>query len=191
MVKIEEQPVSVHDAAYKLQHYLLEGIGGEAQLLAAGSILSRGDYEDVVSERLIAGLCGYPLCAKPLPPDRPRKGRYRISLKEHKVYDLHETYMYCSTGCVVNSRAFAGSLPPERCAVMDLLKVQEVLRVFGDKGLGSEEEAEGRVDGVGELGMSGLKIKENSRAWVCRTFGRGREQEREKHTGLISARIEK
>ncbi|XP_056165764.1 putative RNA polymerase II subunit B1 CTD phosphatase RPAP2 homolog isoform X2 [Syzygium oleosum] len=161
MVKIEEQPVSVHDAAYKLQHYLLEGIGGEAQLLAAGSILSRRDYEDVVAERSIAGLCGYPPCAKPLPSDRSRKGRYRISLKEHKVYDLHETYMYCSTGCVVNSRAFAGSLPPERCAVMDLLKMQEVLRVFGDKGLGSEEEAEGRVDGVGELGMSGLKIKEN------------------------------
>lgn len=44
---------------------------------------------------------------------------------------------------------------------MDLLKMQEVLRVFGDKGLGFEEEAEGRVDGVGELGMSGLKIKEN------------------------------
>lgn len=158
MVKIEEQPFSVKDAVYKLQQFLLEGVDGEAQLLAAGSILSRRDYEDVAVERSIANLCGYPLCANPLPSDRPRKGRYRISLKEHKVYDLHETYMYCSPGCVVNSRAFAGSLQPERCAVLDLAKIGEVLRVFGNKGLGEEEE-EG-VDGVGDLGMSGLKIKE-------------------------------
>ncbi|KAF8034800.1 hypothetical protein BT93_C0961 [Corymbia citriodora subsp. variegata] len=161
MVKLEEAPVSVKDAVYRLQHLLLDGVGGEAQLLAAGSILSRRDYEDVVAERSIANVCGYPLCANPLPSDRPRKGRYRISLKEHRVYDLHETYMYCSPGCVVNSRAFAGSLQPERCAVLDLRKMEEVLRVFGDKGLGSEEGEEERVDGVGELGMSGLKIKEN------------------------------
>ncbi|KAL3749926.1 hypothetical protein ACJRO7_010971 [Eucalyptus globulus] len=159
MVKLEEAPVSVKDAVYRLQHLLLDGAAaGEAQLLAAGAILSRRDYEDVVAERSIAGLCGYPLCATPLPADRPRKGRYRISLKEHRVYDLQETYMYCSPGCVVDSRAFAGSLQPERCAVLDLVKVEEVLRVFGDKGLGSQERGDG---GVGELGMSGLKIKEN------------------------------
>ncbi|KAI3417298.1 uncharacterized protein J3R85_014571 [Psidium guajava] len=158
MVELREQPASVQDAVYRLQHFLLEGIESEAQLHAAGSIVSRRDYEDVVVERSIANLCGYPLCANPLPSDRPRKGRYRISLKEHKVYDLHETYMYCSSGCVVNSRAFAGSLQPERCGVLDVLKMEEVLRLFGDKVLASDKVE--RVDRVGELGMSGLKIKE-------------------------------
>ncbi|CAN8255319.1 unnamed protein product [Cochlearia groenlandica] len=32
------------------------------QLFAAGTLISRSDYEDVVTERTIGKLCGYPLC---------------------------------------------------------------------------------------------------------------------------------
>ncbi|XP_038691406.1 putative RNA polymerase II subunit B1 CTD phosphatase RPAP2 homolog [Tripterygium wilfordii] len=155
----KDQSLFVKDTVHRLQLSLLEGIQTEDQLFAAGSLISRADYEDVVSEQSIVGRCGYPLCANTLPSDRPRKGRYRISLKEHKVYDLEETYMYCSSSCVVNSRAFAGSLQSERCSVLDSAKLDQLLRLFGNLGLESEEEGLGKN---GDLGLSGLKIQEKT-----------------------------
>ncbi|XP_010271590.1 PREDICTED: putative RNA polymerase II subunit B1 CTD phosphatase RPAP2 homolog [Nelumbo nucifera] len=153
---VEHQPLSVKDAVHKLQLSLLEGICNEDQLFAAGSLMSRSDYEDVVTERHITKVCGYPLCKNPLSLERPRKGRYRISVKEHKVYDLQETYMYCSSGCLVNSRAFAGSLATERCSVSDSSKINEVLRLFED--LSSKDKE--ILGEEGNLGFSKLKIQE-------------------------------
>ncbi|GAU21904.1 hypothetical protein TSUD_34010 [Trifolium subterraneum] len=151
-------PVFVKDAVFKLQLALLDGIQSEDKLFAAGSLISRSDYEDVVTERSIMNVCGYPLCHNALPTDRPRKGRYRISLKEHKVYDLHETYMFCSTGCVVNSKAFAGSLQEKRCSVLDPEKLNNVLRLFGNLNLEPME----NFGKEGELGFSGLKIQDKT-----------------------------
>ncbi|KDP37902.1 hypothetical protein JCGZ_05341 [Jatropha curcas] len=151
----KDQSISVKDTVHKLQLSLLEGIKNEDQLFTAGSLMSRSDYEDVVTERSIANLCGYPLCNNSLPLDRPYKGRYRISLKEHKVYDLHETYMYCSSSCIVNSRAFAGSLQEERCSVLNPMKLDEILRMFNNLSLDSKNLVEN-----GDLGLSNLKIQE-------------------------------
>ncbi|MCD7467645.1 hypothetical protein HAX54_005194 [Datura stramonium] len=152
----EGEPVAVKDAIHKLQLYLLEGIQDENQLIAAGSLLSRSDYQDVVTERSIANMCGYPLCSNSLPSERPRKGHYRISLKEHKVYDLHETYMYCSTNCVVNSGAFAGSLQDGRNSTLNPAKLNEVLNLFEGLHLHSTE----GVKENGDLVSSKLKIQE-------------------------------
>ena len=152
-----DQPITVKDAVYKLQLFLLEGIQTENQLFAAGSLMSRSDYEDVVTERSIANSCGYPLCSNSLPSERPRKGHYRISLKEHKVFDLHETYMYCSSGCVVNSRAFAGSLQEEWCSVWNSEQINGILRLFGESSLESDK----ILGKQGDFGLSKLKIQEN------------------------------
>ncbi|KAK4778482.1 hypothetical protein SAY86_006010 [Trapa natans] len=152
MAKRADELLAVKDAVYRLQNYLLEGVSNESQLFAAGSIMSRGDYEDVVTERTIVNLCGYPLCSNSLPSDRPRKGRYRISLKEHKVYDLREAYMYCSSGCLVNSRIFAEVLQEERCSVLNPVKLHDVLRLFDGLSLELKES--------GDFGISKLKIQE-------------------------------
>lgn len=156
----KDQPVSVKDAVFKLQLFLLEGIQNEDQLFAAGSLMSKSDYEDVVTERYITNICGYPLCSNPLPfeSDRPRKGRYRISLKEHKVYDLQETYKYCSSSCVVNSKSFARSLQDKRCSVLDPKKFNEILRLFGNMDVGPDK----KVGKPEELGLSGLTIQEKT-----------------------------
>ncbi|XP_042481168.1 putative RNA polymerase II subunit B1 CTD phosphatase RPAP2 homolog [Macadamia integrifolia] len=151
----KDQTFSVKEAVHKLQLFLLDGIHHENQLFAAGSLMSPSDYKDVVTERSISKLCGYPLCNNHLPSERPGKGRYRISLKEHKVYDLQETYMYCSSGCLINSRAFAGSLQPERCSVLNPAKINEVLSLFGDASF--NELVYGKK---GDLGLSDLKIQE-------------------------------
>ncbi|XP_058082036.1 putative RNA polymerase II subunit B1 CTD phosphatase RPAP2 homolog [Magnolia sinica] len=162
MGKSPSPPISVKDAVYKLQLSLLDGISQESQLIAAGSIISKSDYQDVVIERSIANLCGYPLCPNSLLADHPaRKGRYRISLKEHKVYDLKETHMYCSPGCVINSRAFAGSLEDERLSELDSGKVMEVFRLFGELGL-REEKEKGGLGKSGDLGFGNLIIQEKT-----------------------------
>ncbi|KAK8564655.1 hypothetical protein V6N13_019842 [Hibiscus sabdariffa] len=152
----KDQSVSVSEAVHKIQLHLLDGIQGENQLFSSGSLISRSDYEDVVTERSISNSCGYPLCPNPLPSEPRRRGRYRISLKEHRVYDLQETSRFCSADCLINSRAFAGSLQEERCSVLNHAKLNAILSLFddvdlGDKGLGKDE----------NLGFSDLRIKEN------------------------------
>lgn len=143
---------TVKDAVHKLQLCLLDGIQDESKLIAAGSLMSRSDYQDVVTERTIANMCGYPLCSNFLPSDRPHKGRYRISLKEHKVYDLQEAYMYCSAKCVMNSRSFASGLPEERSSSLNPSKLNEVLQAFEQTGLDLGKK--------GDFGISELKIQE-------------------------------
>lgn len=52
---------------------------------------------------------------------------------------------------MIDSKAFAQGLSEERCDVLDLGKVERVLREFG------EEKKE-----IGDLGLSSLKIEEKS-----------------------------
>ncbi|KAK9048141.1 hypothetical protein SSX86_032896 [Deinandra increscens subsp. villosa] len=147
-------PAALKDVIYKLQLCLLEGIKSESQLLVAGSLLSKSDYHDVVTERSIAQTCGYPLCPNSLPSSEPpKKGRYTISLKEHKVYDLLETRMYCSAKCVVDSKAYAESLQDERSLDFDTGKIEKVVRLFEGLDLKAEE-------GLGDFGLGNLSIKE-------------------------------
>ncbi|KAL6577817.1 hypothetical protein OROMI_010145 [Orobanche minor] len=155
---MKDEVLTVKDAVHKLQLSLLEGIKHENQLTAAGSLLSRSDYQDVVTERTIANMCGYPLCNNSLPAEKPWKGRYRVSLKEHKVYDLQETYMYCSSSCLINSRAVAASLHEERSSTLDPDKLNEVLKLFDGFSLDLDVD----MGKKGDLGLSGLKIKEKT-----------------------------
>lgn len=46
----------------------------------------------------ILGLCGYPLCDNPR-QEVKHKGRYHISLRDKKVYDLQERNLFCSDTC--------------------------------------------------------------------------------------------
>ncbi|XP_078168450.1 putative RNA polymerase II subunit B1 CTD phosphatase RPAP2 homolog [Carex rostrata] len=124
---------TVAGAVYRLQMILLDhGAPSERHLLAAASILSRSDYSDVVTERTIASLCGFPLCPNPLPPPSDnRRGRYRISLPEHRVYDLDELGKFCSEQCLIGSRAYEASLSEERSKA----GAEEVLKLFEEKDL--------------------------------------------------------
>ncbi|XXG80425.1 hypothetical protein AAC387_Pa09g1290 [Persea americana] len=152
-------PIAVKDAVYKLQLALLDGIHSEYQLFSAGSLLSRSDYEDVVTERSISNLCGYPLCPNSLPSDRSaRKGRFKISREEKKLLDLRETGKYCSSACHAISKTFTASFKEERRAVSDPGKIWEVLGLFGELSL----EDKGKKNGA--MGVSELKILDKADA---------------------------
>ncbi|KAG9441077.1 hypothetical protein H6P81_016931 [Aristolochia fimbriata] len=155
---MEKAPVkTVNEAVHKIQLLLLDGIHHEKQLFTTRSLLSRADYEDVVTERAISNICGYPLCQNPLPSYDSGKGRYRIALKEHTVYDLQETRKFCSSECVINSRAFSASLKSEQHSVYDFINVEEVLRLFEDFSLGDQEKI---VEKKEKSGLPELKIVE-------------------------------
>ncbi|XP_023636708.1 putative RNA polymerase II subunit B1 CTD phosphatase RPAP2 homolog isoform X2 [Capsella rubella] len=152
---IDNQVIAINDAVHKLQLAMLEGITDQNQLFAAGKLISRLDYEDVVTERTIAKLCGYPLCQRFLPSDVSRRGKYRISLKEHKVYDLQETRKFCSAGCLIDSKTFLGTLQEARTSEFDSVKLNEILELFGDS------EVKGSLDVNKDLDLSKLIIREN------------------------------
>ncbi|XP_010493937.1 PREDICTED: putative RNA polymerase II subunit B1 CTD phosphatase RPAP2 homolog [Camelina sativa] len=155
---IDDQVIAINDAVHKLQLAMLDGITEQNQLFAAGKLISRLDYEDVVTERTIAKLCGYPLCQRFLPSDVSRRGKYRISLKEHKVYDLQETGKFCSAGCLIDSKTFSGTLQDARTSEFDSVKLNEILALFGDP------EKKGSLDVNKDLDLSKLVIRENFEA---------------------------
>ncbi|KAF9591686.1 hypothetical protein IFM89_005558 [Coptis chinensis] len=127
---------SLNSAIHKIQLILLEGITNPNQLTTSATLLSQADYKHVVIERSISNICGFPLCPNTLTIDNNKNNtkKYRISLKEHKVYDLEESRLYCSTSCVVSSKSFQESLRKVRFDDFDVGRVNEVLRVF--EGLG-------------------------------------------------------
>lgn len=58
-------------------------------------------YEDIVEERSITKICGYPLCD--LPITTIPKQQYIISRAQNKVYDITERKRYCSNECYKSS----------------------------------------------------------------------------------------
>eukprot|EP00731_Ephydatia_muelleri_P015628 Em0009g52a len=68
-------------------------------------------YCDVVDERNIEHLCGYPPCGTRLGPVTAQ--RYHISLEKKQVYDLAERKKFCSMHCYKASMFYASQLSSE------------------------------------------------------------------------------
>uniref|UniRef100_A0A0D3AXD9 RNA polymerase II subunit B1 CTD phosphatase RPAP2 homolog n=1 Tax=Brassica oleracea var. oleracea TaxID=109376 RepID=A0A0D3AXD9_BRAOL len=147
----DHQAIAINDAVHKIQLSLLNGITSQTHLFSAMALMSQSDYEDVVTERTIAKLCGYPLCRSPLPSDVSRRGKYRVSLKEHRVYDVRESQKFCSGECLVSSRAFGKSLQEVRTSEFDMVKLGGIVGLFGGGDGDVVEEEEGLGLGLGKL----------------------------------------
>lgn len=122
---------AVKSSVYAVQLGLLEGLASDTHLQAAGKLLTRSEYGDVVTERTFVNLCGYPLCTHHLPESFSRKGRYHISLREHKVYDLQEARLFCSSDCLVASQSFATSLSLERDYTGKIFELAAAFHMLG------------------------------------------------------------
>ncbi|GAV70892.1 hypothetical protein CFOL_v3_14390 [Cephalotus follicularis] len=60
------------------------------------------------------------------------------------VNNLHETFMFCSSNCVVNSRVFTGTLQGERSSAINPQKLNGIMRLFHNLSLQSEEDKLGK-----------------------------------------------
>lgn len=67
-------------------------------------------YEEVITERNLANLCGYPTCSN---VKQQAQGKFRISLAKRKVYDTSQVSKFCSHTCFAKSRFYAAQLSTE------------------------------------------------------------------------------
>ncbi|KAF9107722.1 RNA polymerase II associated protein 2 [Mortierella sp. AM989] len=88
----------------------------EDTLGEAANRIKQSHYQEIIDERNIGNLCGYPLCDQ---PPRHLKGKFRISLGERKVFDISELKKYCSSNCLSASRWFESQLTEEPLYLVD------------------------------------------------------------------------
>lgn len=63
--------------------------------------INQSHYDDIIEERSILKLCGYPLCSDML--NNIPKQQYIISSAQNKVYDITERKKFCSNKCFKSS----------------------------------------------------------------------------------------
>eukprot|EP01134_Creolimax_fragrantissima_P004614 CFRG4614T1 len=90
------------------------------QLIESSDFLTPESYADVVQERSIASMCGYPLCKNSLKVKRNKmRGekslfyntkKYKINFRDKKVYDMEAIEMFCGNHCHIASDFFSTQL---------------------------------------------------------------------------------
>ncbi|GJQ68171.1 hypothetical protein Trydic_g16822 [Trypoxylus dichotomus] len=96
-ILITQRKKECEDYAMKIVLFLLDGKLRPEIFLKCLKYITEEHYQDVVEERAISKLCGYPICGKKI-PDMPKQ-KYIISTKVNKVYDISERKNYCSNFC--------------------------------------------------------------------------------------------
>jgi hypothetical protein len=142
----------VKKAVLEVQLLLLDGIQVYSQLQAAGRLLTKSEYADVVTERSISKLCGYALCNNHLSAENTRKGRYRISLSAKKVYDVQESSQFCHVRCLIASKEFASSLVNDRDAVKLGKSLPEIITAVRGSKSSKSKLATSKVSGADPSG---------------------------------------
>ncbi|XP_009696734.1 PREDICTED: putative RNA polymerase II subunit B1 CTD phosphatase RPAP2, partial [Cariama cristata] len=94
-------------ALYIVEQLLEENVTEEF-FLNSGKFITPSHYKDIVDERSIIKLCGYPLCQNKL--ENVPKQKYRISTKTNRVYDITERKCFCSNFCYRASKYFEGQI---------------------------------------------------------------------------------
>ncbi|KAJ1675925.1 hypothetical protein EV182_000312 [Spiromyces aspiralis] len=79
----------------------------ETVLKQAAQYLTPQDYQDIVEERVLIQRCGYPLCGNKC---KKSDQKYKISLRERKVYRQDVNVAYCSRKCAIASKFYASQL---------------------------------------------------------------------------------
>ncbi|CAG4927533.1 unnamed protein product [Colias eurytheme] len=85
--------------AQNIVESLLEKCISEEYFLNCLPDINQSHLEDIIEERSIIRLCGYPLCQKTITEQDIPKQKYRISVKTNKVYDITTRKSFCSNTC--------------------------------------------------------------------------------------------
>ncbi|XP_038208496.1 putative RNA polymerase II subunit B1 CTD phosphatase RPAP2 [Zerene cesonia] len=85
--------------AQNIVESLLEKCISEEFFLKCLPDINQAHLEDIIEERSIISLCGYPLCQKTITEQDIPKQKYRISMKTNKVYDITARKSFCSNAC--------------------------------------------------------------------------------------------
>lgn len=80
---------------------LIEPVDEETDFITQLKDINQSHYQDIVEERAITRLCGYPLCEETI-KEIPKQ-QYHISTATNKVYDITERKNFCSGKCYKSS----------------------------------------------------------------------------------------
>ncbi|XP_059474380.1 putative RNA polymerase II subunit B1 CTD phosphatase RPAP2 [Neocloeon triangulifer] len=139
---------------------LLEREISEQILLQSVSYISQSDYEDVIVERAIIKICGYPICSSDLPP-APKK-QCHISTATNKVYDLTDRKNFCSNWCYKASSYLKDQISTCPVWFREVQNDYHLLTRVGNSGKAGEEIAM-EVD---KLKLSDKKVGEHTRSTI-------------------------
>ncbi|XP_070072181.1 putative RNA polymerase II subunit B1 CTD phosphatase RPAP2 homolog [Drosophila takahashii] len=95
--------------AHEIVVRLLEPGIPEPEFLSLLWEIGPPNYSDIVDEREINKLCGYPLCSNAL--ENIPKQKYTICASKNKVYDLTERKKFCSGYCFKASEYIKSQVP--------------------------------------------------------------------------------
>jgi len=116
---------SYEDKAIKLVEQMIEPGLSPDWLVDSASFLNKSYYTDGVEERALTGVCGYPLCDK-IREVKKNQGKFHISLRDKKVYDLEERKLFCSNWCFKASNFFREQLETSPLWLREVEKPKEV-----------------------------------------------------------------
>ncbi|XP_060083357.1 putative RNA polymerase II subunit B1 CTD phosphatase RPAP2 isoform X2 [Ylistrum balloti] len=94
--------------AFRIVEKMLDGPVSEATLLQDAFNICPNHFDDIVEERAIAKMCGYPICPNTL--GHIPKQKYHISTRSNKVYDITARKNFCSNQCFTASQYFRRQL---------------------------------------------------------------------------------
>ena len=101
--------IKMHQTVMKVQEQLIDGVESLAQLAELGSQINPPHFFEVVEERVHSlGVCGYPICSRPVKKIQP--GKLVLSPQKGQIFETVQA-MYCSTRCKHCSQDFVRSLP--------------------------------------------------------------------------------
>eukprot|EP01113_Clastostelium_recurvatum_P046126 TRINITY_DN8039_c0_g1_i2.p1 TRINITY_DN8039_c0_g1~~TRINITY_DN8039_c0_g1_i2.p1 ORF type:complete len:475 (+),score=90.60 TRINITY_DN8039_c0_g1_i2:148-1572(+) len=125
--------VDFEKQAYEYQRHMIRVDNNLTPLefVDMGARMMPDQYEDVIQERSLAGLCGYPLCTHKLPHSvlEPTQ-RYQISIKDKKVYDLQQLRYFHAEQCYINSRLYATQIPDTLLHIRDFEQEKTKMRAL-------------------------------------------------------------
>ncbi|GFS15205.1 RNA polymerase II subunit B1 CTD phosphatase Rpap2 [Elysia marginata] len=135
--------VECEERAFRIVNKLIDGYVAGAYLVECGRLISKEHYNDIVEERAISRLCGYPVCSNIL-GKTPNK-KYHVSTKTNKVYEISERKNFCSNQCFKASRHFLAQIPDsplwmrdkEQLPTINLLEHDSIKGIVGDEVIGS------------------------------------------------------
>ncbi|XP_074654923.1 RNA polymerase II subunit B1 CTD phosphatase Rpap2-like [Tubulanus polymorphus] len=118
---IIEKRKKAYEKAQKIVEELIEDCVSETDFTEQAKFIERSHYDDIVEERLIGQLCGYPLCANKLKQVLNQK--FYVSTKQNRVYDVSERKKFCSNHCFKASRFLKDQISTEPIEKRDPDKV--------------------------------------------------------------------
>ena len=98
----------------RVQHLLIDSSSVPASTLQRALLVLRPvDFEEVAQERSSDGRCGWPACGNEVQQDTKAKGRYRLSMRQQRVWEVEGGRRYCSERCEEDSADYAVQLKEE------------------------------------------------------------------------------